>query len=80
MAESREEYIKRVMSCEARGAGASLLRGALAIAEPFYASVTMLRNAMFDLNLRGAHKLDRPIISIGNSVCRNRPLPYSANS
>ena len=54
------------MSGSRGGAGASLLRGVLAAAEPFYAGATAARNALFDLGIRKRHRLPRTVISIGN--------------
>ena len=54
------------MSGRARGAGASLLRAALSGAEPFYAGVAAARNWLFDVGLKKAHRLPRPVISVGN--------------
>jgi tetraacyldisaccharide 4'-kinase len=61
-----ERSIIEVMSGTRTGAGASLLRGLLATAEPFYASAAALRNGLYDLRVRKSHRLARPVISIGN--------------
>jgi tetraacyldisaccharide 4'-kinase len=55
-----------VISGRATGAGASLLRGALRAAEPFYSGVARARNALFDKGIKTVRRLDRPVISIGN--------------
>jgi tetraacyldisaccharide 4'-kinase len=54
------------MSGRARGAGASLLRAALAGAEPFYAGAAAARNWLFDAGVKKARRLPRPVISVGN--------------
>jgi tetraacyldisaccharide 4'-kinase len=54
------------MSGEARGARAAALRTALALGELPYALVARARNAAFDVGLRGAARLPRPVISVGN--------------
>lgn len=56
----------RVMSGEDRGVGASVLRGALAVAEPFYAGAMDVRNWAYDRQLLKSHPLPRPTISVGN--------------
>jgi tetraacyldisaccharide 4'-kinase len=60
------QSIIRVMSGSARGIMPTLLRAGLSAAEPFYAGAMMVRNRFYDNNWRGARKLDRPVISIGN--------------
>jgi tetraacyldisaccharide 4'-kinase len=54
------------MSGAATGPAASLLRGTLRIAEPFYGAAVRLRNRLFDSEIRKIHRLPRPAISIGN--------------
>src|SRR5687768_7573310 len=66
MNESREQWALRVLSGEDRGIGASLLRGALAVAEPFYAGAMLARNALYDAGVFRSHPLPRPAISVGN--------------
>jgi len=61
-----EQSIHEVMSGTRRGTGASLLRGLLAVTEPFYSRATAARNTLFDLGVRKSHRLPRPVISIGN--------------
>lgn len=63
--QSREEQFRRILSGEARGAGALLLRGALRLAEPVYAGVMRIRNARYNRGW-GVRRLDRPVISVGN--------------
>src|SRR4051812_37835557 len=54
------------MSGEDRSLRASLLRGATAAAEPFYAMVAAARNRAFDAGVRKTHRQPRATISIGN--------------
>jgi tetraacyldisaccharide 4'-kinase len=56
---------RELMSGERQGVVASLIRGALSVVEPIYAGAMLLRNASFDAGLR-AHRLPRPVISVGN--------------
>jgi tetraacyldisaccharide 4'-kinase len=61
-----EHSVKRVMSGEARGIGASLLRGILRFFEPFYALATRISNGMYDHGIKKVHRLERPVVSVGN--------------
>lgn len=61
-----EQYARRVMSGDERGARAALLRATLAAAEPVYGWVAAGRNKLFDAGLKKAHRLPRPVISVGN--------------
>ncbi|MDB5298677.1 MAG: lpxK, partial [Phycisphaerales bacterium] len=61
-----DNHIRDVMSGSRRGARATLLRAALATAEPFYAGAMSLRNRMYDTGIKRARGLGRPTISIGN--------------
>ena len=63
---SLERFGLRVMSGEARGVGPSLLRAALAVAEPFYAGAMTARNRFYDAGVFKTHHLPRPVISVGN--------------
>ena len=54
------------MSRREKGPRAALLRGALAVAEPFYAAAAVSRNWLFDTGLRKTTRLPRPVISVGN--------------
>lgn len=54
------------MSGRAAGAGASMLRGLLNVAEPFYCGATLIRNTLFDSWIKSSHSLGRPVISVGN--------------
>ena len=53
------------MSGQQRGPCASVLRGAMAAAEPIYSAAVSYRNRRFDAG-RGVRKLPRPAISVGN--------------
>ena len=61
-----DHYAQRVMSGAESGAGATLLRAGLSVAEPFYAGVTRLRNRLYDGGVFIAHRLPRPVVSVGN--------------
>lgn len=63
---SLERFGLRVMSGEARGVGPAMLRGALALAEPFYAGAMIARNRLYDVNALKRHPLPRPVVSVGN--------------
>jgi tetraacyldisaccharide 4'-kinase len=65
MAEREDNFTKRVMSGHGGPAGL-LLRGALRIAEPFYAGAMKARNKAFDSGKKEVADLGRPVISIGN--------------
>ncbi len=43
-----------------------LLRSLTALAEPFYAAVVALRNKAYDTGLLKTHRIDIPVISVGN--------------
>ena len=62
---SLDNYAHQVMSGEARGAGAALVRAAASVASPIYSAVMRARNAMFDRGM-GVRRLPRPVISVGN--------------
>ena len=66
MSPSLERFGLRVMSGEARGVGPTLLRGALAIASPFYATAMVARNRLFNVGVLKIHRLSRRVISVGN--------------
>lgn len=61
-----EQHILDVMSGRASGIGPSSLRALLRVAEPFYASATRVRNALFNAGIKSSRRLDRPVISVGN--------------
>ena len=60
------QRLHAIMSGQDRGLGARALRLGLACAEPIYRGVVGLRNRLFDLGIRKARKLPRPVISVGN--------------
>ena len=64
--QQREQWALRVLSGEERGPQASLLRGGLGLAEPFYASAMTARNVLYDRGLFRSYRLPRPVISVGN--------------
>ena len=55
-----------ILSGRARGAGATILRGALSLVEPFYVATMRLRNVAYDRGIFKSHPLPRPTISVGN--------------
>jgi len=61
-----QRYIRAVMSGAAAGIAPTTLRAALSLAEPLYASATILRNRLYDAGAFAARRLSRPVISIGN--------------
>jgi tetraacyldisaccharide 4'-kinase len=61
-----EQYARRVMSGQATGPGAALLRAALSAAAVPYSLAVSLRNRSFDAGARKPARLPRPVISIGN--------------
>jgi tetraacyldisaccharide 4'-kinase len=63
---SLERFGLRVMSGEARGVAPALLRGAMALAEPFYAGAMIVRNRWYDAGVLKSHPLPRPVVSVGN--------------
>lgn len=63
---SVEGRLKAVMSGDAKGVGPGVLRAALCVVEPAYASAVILRNKLYDRGVRAARRLSRPVISIGN--------------
>ena len=63
---SLERFGLRVISGEARGVGPTLQRGALALAEPFYAGAMIARNRWYDAGVLKSHALPRPAVSVGN--------------
>lgn len=66
MTRARERWAIRLLSGEARGPISILLRLLLALVEPFYAMVAMLRNGFYRIGLFRSRKLDRPTIAVGN--------------
>jgi tetraacyldisaccharide 4'-kinase len=65
LSEAWKEYGLRVISGEARGAGAAVLRAGLSVVSPVYAGVMRLRNAKYDKGV-GVRRLARPVVSVGN--------------
>ncbi len=61
-----ETFVHEVMSGSRRGVSATLLRGGLSLAEPFYAGAVTLRNRFYDHRASHSAALPRPVISIGN--------------
>ena len=55
-----------LVSGRRRGAGAAVLRGGLRLAEIFYAAAVCGRNRWYDLGMAAAHRVDAPVISVGN--------------
>lgn len=55
-----------IMNGEADDFIAGLMRAGLAALEPIYAIGVRARNLSFDLGLRQAHRLARPVVSVGN--------------
>lgn len=66
MSQSIEQFHRGVVDGSDHRISASLLRGCLSLAEPFYAIVTAARNQMFDRGSIAAHRAGRPVISVGN--------------
>jgi tetraacyldisaccharide 4'-kinase len=57
---------RELVSGRRTGAGASLARSALRLAEPCYAAVVGLRNRRFDRGATAIHRVDVPVVSVGN--------------
>lgn len=55
-----------LVSGRRRGAGASLLRGGLRLAEAGYAAAARLRNRFYDIGAFRAHRSAVPVVSVGN--------------
>jgi tetraacyldisaccharide 4'-kinase len=66
MPRNLERYHRDLISGARRGPGAALMRGALGAGEPLYAAVTSLRNRLFAAGVIASHRVDRPVISVGN--------------
>ncbi len=54
------------MSAEARGAGTFCARPMLRLLSLIYGLAVRLRNLLYDTGLRAEHRVDKPVISIGN--------------
>lgn len=61
-----EQQLLRILSGEARGAGPTLARAGLRLAEPFYATAMRLRNLSFSRGWRKIHPLPLDTVSVGN--------------
>ncbi|HUG71313.1 MAG TPA: tetraacyldisaccharide 4'-kinase [Pirellulaceae bacterium] len=59
-------YFRALVSGQQRGLRASLLRTSLSLAEPFYRLGVQWRNRQFDTGKRKVHRVDVPVISVGN--------------
>ncbi len=66
MSNSIKQFGLRVITGQERSRSAGLLRGILAVAEPFYATAMRIRNACYERGIFRAHDLGRPTISVGN--------------
>jgi tetraacyldisaccharide 4'-kinase len=66
MPASSEQFFRDVISGRRRGAGAALLRGTLALGEPFYAMTTALRNWCYERRVFPSDPAPRPVICVGN--------------
>ncbi|MEX0820380.1 MAG: tetraacyldisaccharide 4'-kinase, partial [Pirellulaceae bacterium] len=59
-------YFRAVVSGREPGVRASMLRAGLSLAEPFYGIGVRWRNRRFDTGRRQIHRVDVPVISVGN--------------
>src|SRR5258707_13603 len=59
-----ESYLHRVIT--GRQQAPLPLRALLGCGEFFYANATRVRNKLYDIHLRRAHRLPVPVISVGN--------------
>jgi len=66
MDSDRQHSIHGLLDGSQRGTGAALLLGILRCAEPFYAGAMRLRNWMYDRGCFSAHRVQAPVISVGN--------------
>jgi tetraacyldisaccharide 4'-kinase len=66
MATGPDQFAHRILSGQARGVGPAILRGLLRGVEPIYAAAMRLRNAAYRRGIFRAHKLPRPVVSVGN--------------
>jgi tetraacyldisaccharide 4'-kinase len=62
---SEREFLA-ILSGHAKGVSPSLIRAGLSTIEPFYASVTRLRNRLFEHGIKKTIDLGRPTVSVGN--------------
>lgn len=63
---SQQQRFTDVMSGRARGAWPALLRGLAAAGSLSYRGVIAARNALYNIHVKKQHRLDRPVVSIGN--------------
>lgn len=61
-----ERTLLAVLSGERRGAAPAVLRSACTTASWGYAAVVALRNAAFDHGWQRVHRVDAPVVSVGN--------------
>lgn len=66
MTGNREQFFLEVMSGRRRGAGAGLLRATMRVGEIPYTLATSARNALYRTGALRAHRVDRPVICVGN--------------
>jgi tetraacyldisaccharide 4'-kinase len=59
-------YFRALVSGQERGVRASMLRAGLSLTEPLYRFGVGWRNRQFDTGSRKAHRVDVPVISVGN--------------
>ncbi|MDR2762202.1 MAG: tetraacyldisaccharide 4'-kinase [Planctomycetaceae bacterium] len=62
----REEWFRQLVSGEKRGIGVSFLRIFLFGVSIIYWIVTSIRNFLYDFRILKIHKVDIPVISVGN--------------
>ncbi|MEZ6127839.1 MAG: tetraacyldisaccharide 4'-kinase [Planctomycetaceae bacterium] len=61
-----EEAFKQLISGQSRGLAACVGRGLLRCLSIPYSMLMQLRNAAFDIGLKATHRVDVPVIAIGN--------------
>ncbi|MBV8780965.1 MAG: tetraacyldisaccharide 4'-kinase, partial [Phycisphaerae bacterium] len=61
-----QNNIVAIMSGQRRGGFAAAGRAMLAIAEPLYAAIMILRNTMYERGWLATHQAGRAVISVGN--------------
>jgi tetraacyldisaccharide 4'-kinase len=66
MPDSLKQFGLRIITGQDHSPFASVMRGMLAIAEPFYSIAMTIRNACYDHGILITHDLGRPTISVGN--------------
>jgi len=57
---------RALVSGRRRGLGATLARGVLSLAEPFYWVVMHFRNRRYDTHDEAVHRVEVPVVSVGN--------------